>query len=74
MADAFDNSNYKKIFGRQSMNQPEKDFFEGIKFLHMSIQFLRDEKMYTPACDLDRNLAIHFISLASLAYDLVTRK
>ena len=72
--DAFSNSNYEKIFGHQSQNDAEKDFFEGVKFLHMAIQFLRNEKAHTPARDLDKNLAIHYISLASLAYDLITRK
>ena len=72
--DAFSKSNYEKIFGHQPKGQAEKDFFEGVKFLHMSIQFLRNEKAHTPARDLDKNLAIHYISLASLAYDLITRK
>ena len=72
--DAFSKSNYEKIFGHQPADEAEKDFFEGVKFLHMSIQFLRNEKAHTPARDLDKNLAIHYISLASLAYDLVTRK
>jgi len=72
--DAFSASNYKKIFGHEPADDAEKDFFEGVKFLHMSIQFLRNEKAHTPAQDLDKNLAIHYISLASLAYDLITRK
>ncbi len=72
--DAFSNSNYEKIFGHHPADDVEKDFFEGVKFLHMSIQFLRNEKAHTPARDLDKNLAIHYISLASLAYDLITRK
>lgn len=72
--DAFSNSNYEVIFGHQPIDQAEKDFFEGVKFLHMSIQFLRNEKAHTPARELDKNLAIHYISLASLAYDLITRK
>jgi len=59
---------------RKAQNEAEKDFYEGVKFLHMSIQFLRNEKAHTPAKDLDKNLAIHYISLASLAYDLITRK
>ena len=63
-----------KIFGHQPVDDAEKDFFEGVKFLHMSIQFLRNEKAHTPAHDLDKNLAIHYISLASLAYDLITRR
>jgi len=72
--EAFSKSNYKKIFGHQPTNKAEKDFFEGVKFLHMSIQFLRNEKAHTLARELDKNLAIHYISLASLAYDLITRK
>ena len=72
--DAFSTANYEKIFGHKPQNDAEKDFFEGVKFLHMSIQFLRNEKAHTPAKDLDKNLAIHYISLASVAYDLITRK
>lgn len=37
----------------------------------MAIQFLRNEKAHTPAKKLDNNLAIHYIALASLAYDLI---
>lgn len=72
--DAFSAANYEKIFGRQPVSDTEKDFFEGVKFLHMAIQFLRNEKAHTPARDLDKNLAIHYIALASLAYDLINRK
>src|SRR3989344_4721991 len=72
--EAFAELNQEKIFGRKPKNEAEKNFFEGLKFLHMSIQFLRNEKAHTPAQDLDKNLAIHYISLASLAYDLITRK
>lgn len=72
--EAFAELNLVKIFGHNPTNDVEKDFFEGVKFLHMAIQFLRNEKAHTPAQDLDKNLAIHYISLASLAYDLITRK
>ena len=72
--DAFSAANYEKIFGRQPTDDAERDFFEGVKFLHMAIQFLRNEKAHTPARDLDKNLAIHYIALASLAYDLINRK
>lgn len=72
--DAFNAANYDKIFGHQPANDAERDFFEGVKFLHMAIQFLRNEKAHTPARDLDKNLAIHYIALASLAYDLISRK
>ncbi|KKP59178.1 MAG: hypothetical protein UR53_C0006G0006 [Candidatus Magasanikbacteria bacterium GW2011_GWC2_34_16] len=72
--EAFAESNQEKIFGHKPKNEAEEDFFEGVKFLHMSIQFLRNEKAHTPAQDLDKNLAIHYISMASLAYDLITKK
>ncbi len=71
--DAFCATNYEKIFGHQPMDDAEKDFFEGVKFLHMAIQFLRNEKSHKPATELEKNLAIHYISLASLAYDLINR-
>lgn len=71
--DAFCAGNIKVIFGHEPVDDPEKDFFEGVKFLHMAIQFLRNEKAHTPAFKIDKNLAIHYISLASLAYDLISR-
>lgn len=72
--DAFSEANIVRIFGHKPKNGVEKDFFEGVKFLHMAIQFLRNEKAHTPAQDIDKNLAIHYIALASLAYDLINRK
>jgi uncharacterized protein (TIGR02391 family) len=70
---AFKEANYERIFGHKPVNQTERDFYEGVKFLHMAIQFLRNEKAHTPAYNLDKNLAIHYIALASLAYDLIDR-
>ena len=70
---AFAENNYVKIFGHEAQDEVEKDFFEGIKFLHMAIQKLRNEKAHTPAQKMDKNLAIHYIVLASLAYDLINR-
>ncbi len=72
-SEAFAETNLKKIFGHEPQNEPERDFFNGVKFLHMSIQFLRNEKAHIPAQDMDKNLAIHYIVLASLAYDLISR-
>lgn len=72
--DAFSDINIVKIFGHKPKDGVEKDFFEGVKFLHMAIQFLRNEKAHTPAQNIDKNLAIHYIALASLAYDLINRK
>ncbi|MDR2411138.1 MAG: hypothetical protein LBD88_00570 [Candidatus Peribacteria bacterium] len=41
--------------------------------MNMSVQFFRNEKAHSLASNLDKNLAIHYLSLASLAYDLITR-
>ena len=71
--EGFQEDNYEKIFGHKPQDNIEKDFFEGVKFLHMAIQNLRNEKAHTPAMAIDKNLAIHYIVLASLAYDLIDR-
>ena len=39
----------------------------------MAIQKLRNEKAHKPAEDIEKNLAIHYIVLVSLAYDLIDR-
>ena len=62
-----------RIFGHEPVDEVEKDFFEGIKFLNMAIQKFRNEKAHDLAKSLDRNIAIHYLALASLAYDLITR-
>lgn len=65
---------FTQLFGKpDGSTQAEKDFFRGIGYLNLTIQFLRDEKAHTVATPLERNLAIHYVSLASLAYDLITR-
>lgn len=64
---------YTQLFGKSDgTTQAEKDFFRGVGYLNLTIQFLRDEKAHTLATALERNLAIHYISLSSLAYDLIT--
>lgn len=70
---AFTESNYEKVFGHAAQSNTESDFFEGVKFLHMALQNFRNEKAHSLAENLDRNLAIHYLSLASLAYDLISR-
>ena len=72
--EAFKEGNYSLIFGHDPKNETEKDFFDGVKFLHMAIQKLRNEKAHTLAQEIDKNLAIHYLVLASLAYDLIDRK
>lgn len=70
---AFSETNIEKIFGHNPSDDTEKDFFEGVKFINMAIQRFRNEKAHTPTKPLDKNLAIHYISLASLAYELISR-
>jgi uncharacterized protein (TIGR02391 family) len=71
--DAFKPDNFPALFGHEPSGQAEKDFFDGVKYLNMAIQFLRNEKSHTLATSMERNLALHYISLASLSYDLITR-
>lgn len=78
-SDVFNNSaqstaHYKALFGKDIPGSAaEADFFRGIGYLHLGVQHLRNEKAHTPASPMDPNLAIHYVSLASLAYDLITR-
>ena len=70
---AFAEQHYESLFGHQPQNTIERDFFEGIKFLNMAIQNFRNEKAHDIAKPLNRNIAIHYLALTSLAYDLITR-
>lgn len=70
---AFKKENYLVILGHQPKDSVEKDFFEGIKFLNMAIQNFRNENAHDIAKPLSKNLAIHYLALTSLAYDLITR-
>lgn len=73
-ANAQNNKHFAALFGKQTpRNQAEGDFFRGVGYLHLGIQFLRNEKAHSLATFVEPNLAIHYISLASLAYDLITR-
>lgn len=71
---ASDKAHHPALFGKsEPETRAEGDFFRGIGYLHLGVQFLRNEKAHTPATPLEPNLALHYISLASLAYDLITR-
>ncbi len=52
---------------------PQYDFYRGCGYIHLAIQFLRNEKAHRRAINLDKNIAIHYLALASLAYDLISR-
>ena len=78
-SDVFNNSaqnedHYEALFGKaNAVDAAEADFFRGVGYLHLGVQHLRNEKAHTPAAPLEPNLALHYVSLASLAYDLITR-
>jgi uncharacterized protein (TIGR02391 family) len=78
-SDVFNNSaqneaHYAALFGKaHAEDAAEADFFRGVGYLHLGVQHLRNEKAHTPATLVEPNLALHYVSLASLAYDLVTR-
>ena len=71
---ALNNKHWQSIFGSvPTIGTPEADFMRGAGYIHLGVQYLRNEKTHTTATSLDKNLALHYISLASLAYDLITR-
>lgn len=71
---ALNERHYARFFGGDpAPTQAERDFRRGVGYLHLGVQFLRNEKAHTLATDMEPNLAIHYVALASLAYDLVTR-
>lgn len=68
------NKYHEVIFGKNAEpDTPEYDFYRGVGYLNLTIQFLRNEKSHTLATTVDKNLALHYISLASLAYDLILK-
>ncbi len=50
---------------------PEFDSYKGYAYLHLAILFLRNERAHSLVKDTNINLALHFITLASLAYILI---
>jgi len=66
-------AHYQALFGRaKAADAAQADFFRGVGYLHLGVQHLRNEEAHTMATPLEPNLALHYISLASLAYDLIT--
>lgn len=69
------NKYHEDMFGKVAApGTAENDFFRGVGYLNLTIQFLRNEKAHTLATTVDKNLALHYISLASLAYDLISKR
>ncbi len=63
------------LFGSKAeKGTPKYNSYKGYAYLHLAIQFLRNEQAHSLAKEIDRNLACHFITLASLAYMLITDK
>ncbi len=66
---------FNELFGHDAeVGTPEGDFFRGVGYLNLAIQFLRNEKSHDLAKPLDKNLALHYITLASLTYNLISKK
>ena len=65
--------NIEKIFGQKPNNSVQEDFVKGVKFIHMWVQYLRNEKVHSLAKKIDKNEALHYIALASLAYELISK-
>jgi len=71
---ALNSKHWENVFGSTPQTgTPEADFMRGAGYIHLGVQYLRNEKSHTTATSLDKNLALHYISLASLAYDLISR-
>lgn len=71
---ALNAKHWANVFGSAPQTgTPEADFMRGAGYIHLGVQYLRNEKSHTTATSLDKNLALHYISLASLAYDLISR-
>ena len=75
---AFEKTNPKDILGYTPKEESKENLYEGIKSLHIAIQKFRNDiahplpKDIKENRDMDKNLAIHYIALASLAYRLIT--
>lgn len=66
---------WETLFGSlPQKGTPEYDSYKGYAYLQLAIQFLRNEQAHSLSKRLDRNLALHFITLASLAYTLISDK
>ena len=65
---------HTRLFGDNAEpGSPKSDFYRGVGYIHLAVQFLRNEKAHSLAGELDKNMAIHYLSLASLAYDLISK-
>ena len=68
---SFREENHIKLFGKIAESDNEKNYFEGIEFLHLAIQKFRNEKSHQTSHPIDKNLAFQYIILANLAFKLI---
>ena len=72
---AFSKDNYDKIFWYTPKEwTPEWDFCEWVKLLNIAIQNFRNENFHTLWKNIDKNEALHFITLSSLTYQLINKE
>ncbi|TDE95074.1 TIGR02391 family protein [Occultella glacieicola] len=65
---------YMLLFGKaEASDDAEADFSRGVGCPHLGVQVLRNKEAHTLVTPLEPNLAIHYIALARLAYDLIAR-
>ena len=69
--DAFSDKNLIEIWGYKKEEAQKDNFLQGMKFLLMAIQRFRNEIAHPPLREIEKNLALHYIALASLAYKLM---
>ena len=69
--DAFSDKNCGEIGGYKKEEAQKDNFLQGVKFLLMAIQRFRNEAAHPPLKKIEKNLALHYIALASLAYKLL---
>ncbi|WP_432634522.1 TIGR02391 family protein [Candidatus Avelusimicrobium sp.] len=66
---------HKSLFGTEPLKgTPLYDSYRGYAHIYLAIQFLRNEQAHSLSKKIDRHLALHFITLASLAYTLISTK
>ena len=76
--EAFGKTDPEKIFGYSPKKEDKDNFYHGVKSLHITIQNFRNYMAHLSSKNIEenktmeKNLAIHYIALASLAYKLIT--
>ncbi|MCY4321038.1 MAG: TIGR02391 family protein [Bdellovibrionaceae bacterium] len=69
--DAFSKKNWEEAWGYKEKEAKKDNFLQGMKHLLMAIQRFRNEIAHPPLKEIEKNLALHYIALVSLAYKLM---